>query len=297
MKYQDVIQRIRVPHLREMAADRVEDASTRSEAEELVSELLGMHLVESLSNPTAGLTGSVLPAEARQIHAGQPATSFPNDTYPALFEATVRAYTDPKDSVLHIFTRSSAPRQVGDLLDRQVVMVDEYVSGLPDLSTPNLLEPSKESLQQITNQLGLAQLDDLCRVFELIHIHLPCPGVVDRLNLLGAGGHSVYGRNWEQMSKDNFWSAIEAVIKAWTTLLNPRHLTIQCGLARWGGKYTEMFPRTLQIAHNTGWSLDNHWRLDLNPVPGPADTEALEHGWLLAFRNTKAQRKERGGQR
>lgn len=296
MKYPEVIQRVRSPHLRQVAERRVEEASSPQQAEQMVSELLGMHLVESLSYPAVELTGSVLP-QTRQIDAGPPATSFPNDTSPALFEAILNAYTEPGDNVLHIFTRSSAPHHLGKLLDRQVVMVDEYVSGLPDLLTPNLLDPSKETLEQIASELRVNAHNELYDAFELIHLHLPNPGVVDRLKLLGDGGHSVYGRKWEQMSEDDFWSAIKTLIKTWATLLSPRHLTIQCGLAQWDGKYTETFPQALRIAHQTGWTLDDHWRLNLNPVPGPGDTEAREQGWLLAFRNRKAQTKQTGGQR
>lgn len=284
MKYQDVLQRIRAPHLRQIAEDRLENASSLQEAEQMVSDLLGMHLVESLREPGVELTGFPLP-EAHEIDAGEPATSFPNDTYPNLFETILRAYTEPGDAVLHVFTRSSAPHHVGRLLGRQVVMVDEYVSGVENLLTPNLLAPSKVDFHQIANQLDLEQLDDVCDVFELIHFHLPCPGVVNRLQLIGDGGHSVYGRSWEKMSERVFWQAIKAAVQAWTTILQPLHLTIQCGFAKRDNQYGETFPQALQIAHQTGWSLDGHWRLQLNPLDGPTNTEALQQGWLLAFEN------------
>lgn len=295
MKYSSALKRIRVPYLREIAKDRLQEVSSRREAKQIVSEILGMQLVEGLKAQEIELRTSSLPA-GPEVDAGAPATPFPNDTCPSLFEAVLGSYTEPGDAVLHIFTRSSATYHIGRLLDRHVVMVDEYVSGLPNLLTPNLLDPSKEDLHQIARKIGLDHLDGVRDAFELIHIHLPGPGVVNRLALLGDGGHSIYGRCWEEMTEEVFWKAIEAVITAWTTILQPRHLTIQCGLAKWDHQYVEMFPQALQIAHQTGWSLDDHWRLDLKPVPGPTNTKALGRGWLLAFQNRTAQNKGGGHQ-
>ncbi len=282
MKHSSVLKRIRVPYLRKIVKDRLQDVSSKREADQIVSEVLGLHMVEGLKCPVVELTGSALPP-GHQMEAGAPSTSFPNDTCPSLFEAVLGSYTEPGDAILHIFTRSSASYHIGRLLDRHVVMVDEYVSTLPNLLTPNLLAPSRKDLHQIAGRIELDCVDDVCDVFDLIHLHLPCPGIVERLALLGDGGHSVYGRCWEEVTKDIFWKAIEAVITAWSTILQPRYLTIQCGFAKWDDQYVEMFPQALRIAQKTGWALDDHWKLDLNPVPGPADTKALEQGWLLAF--------------
>jgi hypothetical protein len=282
MGYEDLLDRIRIPHLRELAADRIADAKTTKEAKKRVSQLLGENLVLNLNHPCVDLRGHKLP-RGHEINSGQPATSWPDDTCPEVYERVLRSYTKPGDGVFHLFARSRTPKAVGETLERDVVLVDEYPSSVEDLVGMDLLEPTEEDLWQIADLVDVVSPEMLAEAFELLYLHLPMPGVVDRPRLLYGNSGAPAGTYWERMTSDQFWAGVKGVLEFWSTLLEPSRLTIRCGFARWDKTPTRMWSRAMKIAEESGWKLDHHWRLNLNPVPGPVHPDVLGEGWLLSF--------------
>ena len=267
------IKRIRKSPLRHEVEDRLGDARGMTE-EKLVAEVLGKAMVDQLDRPEVRLTGYEL-GDDYDVDAGYPATAFPNDTYPRIFEGLLRRYTEKEDMVGHLFTTSRTPIAIAERLGRSIDGFDDYNSCLPDLCGP------------LWNSVPQRHLD-------LLYIHCPVPGVVDRRTLFYPTGPLAFPQgkiHWEGLGKEDFLTKMAALISRWSDMVKPGGvLALQIGWCRWNGEWVLPWPDLHEAVYLHGLRLDTRHRLHMKVRPGPIQNESLTDGRLLIYRKNAADK-------
>lgn len=269
--------RIRTDWLRHVAEDQLEGL-TAKERERLVSDLLGQHLVLNLDRPQVRLEGFTLGAE-HEVDCGTTATAMPNDSCPRLIEGILRRYTEVGDKAAYLFATSSAARVVAQRLEREAVLLDEYGTEVENLFSKPLCSP--ETVRSLTTCP-----DGSRKLFDLLYVHSPMPGIVDKRSLLYPGNADVpSGReDWAQLEFDSYLTKMEALLALWSEVVAPEGvLCIQVGWGRWDGQAQMPWPALHECAYRAGWRREHWCRLRIEPRRGPVNDPALTSGMLLAY--------------
>ena len=266
------ITRIRKRPLRHEVEDRLGDARSTSE-EELASEVLGRALTARLNAPEVQPTGYEL-GDDYHVDAGLPATAFPNDTFPKVFEGLLRRYTREADRVGYLFCSSRAPFIIAEQMGRSVYAADEYNTYVQNLPCGHLLNSGMLPTERV----------------DLLYIHCPLPGVVDRKALFDPTGENDLPNDrlyWESMDEKTFVTAMADLIEMWTHTVEPGGvLALQVGWCRWGKEWILPWPQLHEAAYKEGWRLVRRHRLHMQVRPGPVQGKSLTDGHLLIYRKS-----------
>lgn len=247
-------------------------------------------MIASLSEPEVMLTGRCLPGRGQPLEGGAPATALPDDTPVGVVEALLRAYTAPGAAVCFLFGRSLTPIVTSRRLGRVPVLVDPYADCL-DEGERSVWEPAG------VLDIVLAECPMLER-FQILLVHLPAPGVVDREALLYPGVEPpARPVRWESLSRERFFRCFENRIRQWEpTVASDGRIAILSTPSNFSenprsqhGGETHLFPFAQARMLSLGWSLVRRHPVRRQKADSPVRHPALESATLCVYQREGEQ--------